>query len=64
MALGDASDRGCLTTTGSGFKYLLLFGHATSRERLFRGLRDLIEGEYGRRIVKGYATTLYVARRR
>ena len=36
----------------------------TSRERLFRGLRDLIEGEYGGRIVKGYATTLFVARRR
>jgi hypothetical protein len=64
VALGDASDRGCLTTTGSGFGHLLLFGHATSRERLFRGLRDLIEGEYGGRIVKGYATTLYVARRK
>jgi SAM-dependent methyltransferase len=36
----------------------------TSRERLFRGLRDLIEGEYGGRIVKGYATTLYVACRK
>lgn len=35
-----------------------------SRERLFRGLRDLIEREHGGRIVKGYATTLYVARRK
>lgn len=36
----------------------------TSRERLFRGLRELIEGEHNGRIVKGYATTLYVARRK
>jgi SAM-dependent methyltransferase len=35
-----------------------------SRERLFRGLRGLIEEEHGGRIVKGYATTLYVARRK
>ena len=35
-----------------------------SRGRLFRGLRDLIEEEHGGRIVKGYATTLYVARRK
>ena len=33
-----------------------------SRERLFRGISDLIEREYGGRIVKGYLTTLYVAR--
>ena len=64
MALGDAPDRGRLTATGSGFGPLLLFGHATSRERLSRGLRDLIEGEYGGRIVKGYTTTPYVARRK
>ena len=40
-------------------------GHVTptSRERLFRGLCDLIEGEYDGRIVKGYLTTLYVAHR-
>lgn len=35
-----------------------------SRERLFRGISDLIEREYGGRIVKGYATTLYVAYRK
>ncbi len=36
----------------------------TSRERLFGGIRDLIEREHGGRIVKGYATTLYLARRK
>jgi SAM-dependent methyltransferase len=36
----------------------------TSRERLFGGIRDLIESEHGGRIVKGYATTLYLARRK
>ncbi len=35
-----------------------------SRERLFRGIARLIEDEYGGRIVKGYLTTLYVARRK
>ena len=35
----------------------------TSRERLFRGISDLIENDYGGRIVKGYLSTLYVARR-
>jgi SAM-dependent methyltransferase len=35
-----------------------------SRERLFAGIRALIEKEHGGRIVKGYATTLYVARRK
>jgi SAM-dependent methyltransferase len=35
-----------------------------SRERLFRGISDLIETRFGGRIVKGYLTTLYVARRR
>ena len=35
-----------------------------SRSRLFRGISDLIDGEYGGRIVKGYLTALYVARRR
>jgi hypothetical protein len=34
-----------------------------SRERLFRGILELIESGYGGRIVKGYLTTLYVARR-
>lgn len=32
-----------------------------SRERLFRGIADLIDSEYGGRIVKGYLTTLYFA---
>jgi SAM-dependent methyltransferase len=36
----------------------------TSRERLFGGIRNLIEREHGGRIVKGYATTLYLARRK
>lgn len=35
----------------------------TSRERLLRGISDLIESDYGGRIVKGYLSTLYVARR-
>jgi SAM-dependent methyltransferase len=35
-----------------------------SRERLFRGISDLIEREYGGRIVKGYVTTLYMAYRK
>ena len=34
------------------------------RERLFRGIVDLIDSEYGGRIVKGYLTTLYVAHRK
>ncbi len=36
----------------------------TFRERLFRGISDLIEREHGGRIVKGYLTTLYVAHRK
>ncbi|HEX2739161.1 MAG TPA: class I SAM-dependent methyltransferase [Rubrobacter sp.] len=35
-----------------------------SRERLFRGIGDLIDSEYGGSIVKGYLTTLYVAPRK
>ena len=35
-----------------------------ARERLFRGITDLIDGRFGGRIVKGYLTTLDVARRR
>jgi len=34
-----------------------------TRGRLFRGIAGLIDGEYGGSIVKGYLTTLYVARR-
>lgn len=33
-----------------------------SRQRLFSSISDLIERDYGGRIVKGYLTTLYVAR--
>ena len=36
----------------------------TKRERLFRGIAALIDDEYGGCIVKGYLTTLYVARRK
>jgi SAM-dependent methyltransferase len=32
-----------------------------ARERLFRGIADLIDGQFGGKIVKGYLTTLYVA---
>jgi SAM-dependent methyltransferase len=35
-----------------------------SRENLFRCIANLIEGEYNGRIVKGYLTTLYVARKK
>jgi SAM-dependent methyltransferase len=35
-----------------------------TRERLFCGISDLIEGEYDGRIVKGYVTTLYLAYRK
>ena len=35
-----------------------------SRERLFRSISELIEEEYGGRIVKGHLTTLYVAKKR
>ncbi len=34
-----------------------------ARTRLFRGISDLIDAEYGGHIVKGYLTTLYAARR-
>ncbi len=35
-----------------------------TRERLLRGIADLIDTKFGGRIVKGYLTTLYVARRK
>ncbi|MDP9410496.1 MAG: class I SAM-dependent methyltransferase [Actinomycetota bacterium] len=35
-----------------------------TRRRLFRGIAGLIDSEYGGRIVKGYLTTLYLARRK
>ena len=35
-----------------------------TRERLFRGIADLIDNGFDGRIVKGYLTTLYVAKRK
>ena len=35
-----------------------------TRERLFRGISDLIDDGFDGRIVKGYLTTLYVAKRK
>jgi SAM-dependent methyltransferase len=35
-----------------------------TRERLFRGIADLIDNSFDGRIVKGYLTTLYVAKRK
>jgi len=35
-----------------------------TRKRLFRGLADLIDNRFDGRIVKGYLTTLYVAKRK
>jgi hypothetical protein len=35
-----------------------------TRERLFRGLADLIDTRFGGCIVKGYLTALYVAERK
>ena len=37
---------------------------ADTRERLFRGIADLIDYRFDGRIVKGYLTTLYVAKRK
>jgi len=47
-------------STYSGHRRL---NHDT-RERLFRGLADLIDNRFDGRIVKGYLTTLYVAERK
>ena len=35
-----------------------------SRQRLFRSIADLIDEGFDGRIVKGYLTTLYVAKRK
>jgi SAM-dependent methyltransferase len=35
---------------------------STARERLFRGIAELIDAEFGGRIIKGYLSVLYVAR--
>ena len=48
--------------------FSLLWGESVRwddrRERLLRGIADLIDSEFGGRIVKGYLTTLYVAHRK
>ena len=56
----DAAGYLRVLNTYSGHRSL---GYA-SRERLFRGISDLIETRFGGRIVKGYLTTLFVAHRR
>ena len=37
---------------------------ADTRERLFCGIADLIDNSFDGRVVKGYLTTLYVAKRK
>ena len=56
----DAAGYLRVLNTSSGHRSL----DYASRERLFRGISDLIESRFGGRIVKGYLTTLYVAHRR
>jgi SAM-dependent methyltransferase len=55
----DAASYLRVLNTYSGHRNL----NDASRERLFRGISDLIENRFGGRIVKGYLTTLYVAHR-
>jgi SAM-dependent methyltransferase len=55
----DAAGYLRLLNTYSGHRSL----NDASRERLFRGISDLIETRLGGRIAKGYLTTLYVAHR-
>lgn len=47
-----------LLSTYSGHIYL----DGDARERLFRGIAELIDTKFGGRIIKGYLTVLYVAR--
>ncbi len=54
----DADSYIRLLSTYSG--HIALDG--TSRERLFRGIAELINTKFGGRIVKGYVSVLYVAR--
>jgi SAM-dependent methyltransferase len=56
----DAGSYLRVLNTYSGHRSL----QADTRERLFRGIADLIDSEYGGRIAKGYLTTLYVAPRK
>jgi SAM-dependent methyltransferase len=56
----DAESYLRVLNTYSGHRSL----RADRRERLLSGIADLIDSEFGGRIVKGYLTTLYVARRK
>jgi SAM-dependent methyltransferase len=56
----DAESYLRVLNTYSGHRSL----RADRRKRLFRGIADLIDSEFGGRIVKGYLTTLYVAHRK
>jgi SAM-dependent methyltransferase len=58
--LYDAESYLRVLNTYSGHRSL----RADRRERLFRGIANLIDSEFGGRIVKGYLTTLYAAHRR
>jgi hypothetical protein len=53
---------GCVRVLGTYSGHIAL--DPVSRERLFRGISDLIEEEYGGGIIKGYLTTLCLAHRR
>jgi hypothetical protein len=54
----DAASYIRLLSTYSG--HISLDGDA--RERLFRGIGELIDAEFGGRIIKGYLAVMYVAR--
>ena len=56
----DSEDYLRVLSTYSGHRSL----RVDTRERLFRGIADLIDDRFGGRILKGYLTTLYVAQRR
>ena len=58
--LYDAAGYLRVLNTYSGHRNLS--NHA--RERLFHGVADLIDQQFGGSITKGYLTTLYVAHRR
>ena len=55
----DAEGYICVLSTYSGHRSL----DAASRQRLFHAISNLIEDRYDGRIVKGYLTALYVARK-
>ncbi len=68
VSLSGIQPGGRVLEIGCGTGRATVPGHIgldpASRERLFRGISDVIESEYGGRIVKGYLTTLYVAHRK